>query len=215
MTKWSQEAWQAALPLYNAILELPFIKELIAGTLPREVFNRYLQQDALYIENYSRVLANIASRLPEIDQVASFLDFAKDGVAVEEEMHKSYLADTDISKVVKSPACLLYCSILSAQATAPVEVAAAAILPCFWVYHEVGKYIKANAAEGNPYQKWIDTYDNPWFDKSNTRAIEISDRLAENGSAQLRAAMTDIYVTCTRMEWMFWESAYSGEGWKI
>lgn len=123
MKKWSQEAWQAALPLYNAILELPFIKELIAGTLPREVFNRYLQQDALYIENYSRVLANIASRLPEIDQVASFLDFAKDGVAVEEEMHKSYLADTDMSKVVKSPACLLYCSILSAQATAPVEVA--------------------------------------------------------------------------------------------
>ena len=108
MTKWSQEAWQTALPLYNQILQLPFIKELIAGTLPREVFNRYLQQDALYIENYSRVLANIASRLPEIDQVASFLDFAKDGVAVEEEMHKSYLADTDMSLVEKSPACLLY-----------------------------------------------------------------------------------------------------------
>ena len=30
MTKWSQEAWQAALPLYNAILELTLIKELIA-----------------------------------------------------------------------------------------------------------------------------------------------------------------------------------------
>ncbi len=215
MTKWSQEAWQTALPLYNQILQLPFIKELIAGTLPREVFNRYLQQDALYIENYSRVLANIASRLPEIDQVASFLDFAKDGVAVEEEMHKSYLADTDMSLVEKSPACLLYCSILSAQATAPVEVAAAAILPCFWVYHEVGKHIKANATDDNPYRKWIDTYDNPWFDKSNSRAIEICDRLAEKTSPDVRKAMTDIYVTCTRMEWMFWESAYSGEGWKI
>lgn len=208
-------AWQAALPVYNKILELPFIKELCAGTLDRETFNRYLRQDALYIENYSRVLANIASRLPKMDQVASFLDFAKDGVAVEEEMHRSYLADTDMNRVTKSPACLLYCSLLSAQTTAPVEVAAAAILPCFWVYHEVGRHIKANSAEGNPYQKWIDTYDNPWFDKSNDRAIEICDQLAENASAETREAMTRIYVAATRMEWMFWESAYSGEDWKI
>lgn len=215
MTKWSQGAWQEALPVYNKILELPFIKELISGVLPREVFNRYLEQDALYIENYSRVLANIASRLPRIDQVASFLDFAKDSVAVEEEMHKSYLAGTDMDGIKKSPVCMLYCSLLSAQANAPVEVAAAAILPCFWVYHEVGKHIKAAAVEGNPYQKWIDTYDNPWFDNSNNRAIEICDELAGAASDAVRRAMTGIYVTATRMEWMFWENAYSGEGWKI
>ena len=215
MTKWSQEAWASALPLYHEILRLPFIKELTDGTLDRAIFTRYLQQDALYIENYSRVLANIASRLPLMPQVASFLDFAKDGVAVEEEMHKSFLADTDMSLVSKSPACLLYCSLLSAQCEAPVEVAAAAILPCFWVYHEVGKQIKATASEGNPYQKWIDTYDNPWFDKSNNRAIEICDQLAEAASPEIRKRMTEIFVTATRMEWMFWESAYSGEGWKI
>lgn len=215
MTKWSNEAWQAALPLYNRILEHPFIKELCAGTLDREVFNRYLRQDALYIENYSRVLANIASRLPRMDQVASFLDFAKDGVAVEEEMHKSYLADTDMSRVVKSPTCQLYCSLLSAQTNAPVEVAAASILPCFRVYHEAGRHIKANSKEGNPYSKWIDTYDNPYFDSSNNRAIEICDELAGNTSADIRRAMTRIYVEATRLEWMFWDSAYSGEGWKL
>ena len=55
----------------------------------------------------------------------------------------------------------------------------------------------------------------PGFDKSNSRAIEICDRLAEKTSPDVRKAMTDIYFTCTRMEWMFWESAYSGEGWKI
>lgn len=215
MTKWSQEAWQAALPIYNGILEQPFIRQLADGTLDRAVFNRYLQQDALYIENYSRVLANIASRLPEMAQVASFLDFAKDGVAVEEEMHKAYLADTDMSRVKMSPTCLLYCSLLSAQCHAPVEVAAAAILPCFWVYHEVGRHIKANSTTDNPYGKWIDTYDNPWFDKSNERAIEICDQLADKTSPDIRRRMTEIFVTATRMEWMFWESAYSGEEWKI
>lgn len=215
MKKWSEEAWEAALPIYNKILEHPFICQLTDGTLGREVFNRYLRQDALYIENYSRVLADIAARLPEMSQVASFIDFAKDGVDVEREMHQSYLEGCDMSGVEKSPACLLYCSLLSAQMNSPVEITAAAILPCFRVYHEVGCYIKRHAAQGNPYQKWIDTYDNPYFDASNSRAIEICDELAAKASPEIRRQMTALYVMATRLEWMFWDSAYYNEQWKI
>ena len=209
---WSEEAWKASESIYNAILDLPFIKELADGTLSRERFLHYIGQDNLYIDDYSRVLAHIASRLGNIDDVAAFLEFAGDGVAMEKSLHAMYVHEGALEK---TPACLFYTSLLKAQANEDVAVEAAAILPCFWVYHEVGKHIKANATDDNPYRKWIDTYDNPWFDKSNSRAIEICDRLAEKTSPDVRKAMTDIYVTCTRMEWMFWESAYSGEGWKI
>ena len=63
MKKWSQQAWEAAAPTYNKILELPFIKELTDGSLSRERFLFYIRQDSLYIAEYFRVLANIASRL--------------------------------------------------------------------------------------------------------------------------------------------------------
>lgn len=82
-TKWSQEAWNASENIYNTILQLPFIKELADGTLPMEKFLHYIRQDNLYLDDYSRVLAHIASRLGNIDDVATFLEFASDGVAME------------------------------------------------------------------------------------------------------------------------------------
>ena len=63
-SSWSHTAWQTALPVYEAILQLPFVRELADGTLSRERFNRYIGQDSLYINQYCKILAHIASRSP-------------------------------------------------------------------------------------------------------------------------------------------------------
>lgn len=214
--KWSQEAWQAALPTYNAILDLPFVKGLADGTLPMEKFIFYLRQDALYIENYCRVLASIASRVSDLATTDAFLHFALDGVFVEKAMHETYLSKyPEDTPTQPSPSCLLYMSLQSAQATEPVEVQAASILPCFWVYLMVGKHIAATAAEKNPFAAWIETYSDPAFDTSNDLCIALCDALAEAASPEIRRRMTDIFVMATKMEWMFWDSAYQLEKWKI
>lgn len=215
MKKWSEEAWAAAAPIYERILQLPFVSALADGTLPHDRFMFYLCQDALYINNYARVLAHIASRLTDSDQVADFLRFGMDGVEVERIMHDSYLKSRCLTPSEMSPTCLLYCSLLSAQATAPVEVEAAAVLPCFWVYWKAGLEIMERAAADNPYRKWIDTYADPAFEISTRRAIEICDNLAEKAGEDTRRRMTEIFVQCTRMEWLFWDSAWNLEAWKI
>lgn len=210
--KWSDEAWQAALPTYNAILELPFVKELADGTLPREKFLFYLGQDSLYIRNYSRVLSHIASRVPDFDMTEAFLRFAADGVAVEQALHQSFLHGIEPAKEM-TPSCLLYTSIQNAQALQDVAVEAASILPCFWVYLIVGKHIAKISKKDNPYSQWIATYSDEAFDRSNSLAIELCDRLAT--SDDLRKKMTEIFVLCTKMEWQFWHSAYNLEQWPI
>lgn len=213
MKKWSEEAWEAAGPAYEAILALPFIKQLADGSLPREIFDRYIGQDSLYIHEYCKVLCHIASRLDDAAEVESFIGFASDGVAVEKGLHSSYITDKPVEK---SAACTFYTSVLKAQAYAPVAVEAAAILPCFWVYNEVGKYIVKNSViEGNPYADWIKCYSDPAFDISNARAIEICDRLAADADAETRRQMTSIFVEATRLEWLFWNSAYEDLKWKI
>lgn len=214
-SKWSQQAWEAARPVYEAILELPFVKELAAGTLPADKFMFYLCQDTLYIDNYCRVLANIASRLDSMDLTEAFLDFAKDGVFVEKTMHASYLKGVTPQRSQMSPTCMLYNSVQKACATGPVEVEAAAVLPCFWVYLAVGKHIAATAAPSNPYADWIATYSDPLFEASTQRAIDICDALASRASESVRQEMTRMFVLCTRMEWLFWDSAYNMEQWKI
>ena len=214
--KWSEEALEAAYTVREAIKKLPFVKELASGILPQEKFIFYLRQDALYLSNYSRVLASIASRLRDPKQAKAFLEFATHGIEVEKALHGSYLAEAGgFIRAEASPSCLSYMTLLGSQINGPVEVQAAAILPCFLVYHETGCHIAATAEAGNPYTRWIDTYSDTTFEESCRRATAICDALAEAASDDVRNAMTDIFVLATKMEWLFWDSAYNLEKWKI
>lgn len=211
--KWSDQVWKSVAPIYSAILELPFIKELSQGTLPIEVFNRYIVQDSKYLNVYCKVLCHIASRLDDPEAVGAFLAFASDGVAVEKNLHAGYIGHF---QAPMSPACSFYTDFLLAQSYEPVAVEAAAILPCFWVYNEVGKHILANSVlNGNRYAGWIRCYSDPTFDLSCARAIDICDRLAEECTEPLRQLMTKRFIEGTRLEWLFWHGAYEDLKWNF
>ena len=211
--KWSEEVWEASIPIYEKILRLPFITELADGTLDQSIFRRYIEQDNLYITEYSRVLAHIASRLRNIDDMDTFLKFAGDGVEMEKVLHSMYVSKGTSEM---SPSCLFYTSLLKAQAMEPVEVEAAAILPCFWIYLAVGKHILSIAKlEDNPYADWIRAYSDPAFDAATEKAIAICDKLAAETNAETRACMTDVYLKASRMEWLFWETAYTPRQWEV
>ncbi len=212
--KWSEEAWARAEGIYEKILELPFVRELADGSLSDERFRFYISQDALYISNYCRVLAHMAARLGNSAHSEDFLRFTLDGVLVERALHRSCFGSGG-SAASPSPTCMLYINFESSKAHESVEVEAAAVLPCFQVYQRVGEDILRNCAADNPYRRWIDTYADEAFAISTRRAIEICDELAAGTTAEIRRAMTEAYVCATRMEWMFWDSAYNLEQWKI
>lgn len=218
MSRWSDSAWEAARPVYEKILEHPFVRALADGTLSAERFRFYLRQDALYLDGYARRLAHIAARLGRKEHTEAFLRFAADGIAVERALHEQFLGGEHPAPEEISPACLLYTSVLESQATAPVEVEveAAAVLPCFVVYQRVGEAIHAQQqGTENPYRQWIETYADPAFAASTAEATAICDALADAAGDATRRRMTDIFVRCTRMEWLFWESAWQLETWKI
>jgi Putative transcription activator len=213
MEKWSNRAWEASRPIYEAILRLPFIKELADGTLDPAIFQRYIEQDKLYLTEYSRILAHIASRLHDNDHVDAFLRFARDGVFTEKALHDRYVSD-EICEM--SPTCLFYTSLLKAQSMESVEIEMASVLPCFWIYNAVGKHILSIARmDGNLYADWIKTYSDPAFDAATDKAIAICDQLAEAASEEVRARMTDIFFKASRMEWCFWDAAYTPHPWVV
>lgn len=215
--KWSELAWAAAATVYSKILEHPFVTSLADGSLSRECFSYYIAQDAVYLKNYSAVLADIASRLSSKDHVEAFLRFAADGIAVEHCLHESFMTDYKIEEMPASPTCMLYTSILKSQSYMPVEVEAASVLPCFWIYQSVGRAIidKNDKGTRNPYFRWIETYSDKSFEKATRKAIDICDALAESASYTVRKQMTDVFVLCSKMEWLFWDSAWRLEKWKI
>ena len=216
--KFTDELWQAALPIFAEILRHPFIAELTDGSLSRERFVFYMKQDALYLKDFSRALTITGARLPDPAAAQSFLGFAQGAMTVEGLLHENYFKQFGVvPDVGKAPACFAYTQfLLASAATAPHAEAAAALLPCFWIYREVGKEIVRRAQDkvaANPYARWIEIYSGAEFDASVIRAIEIVEALAQETPEAGRQAMRDAYERSARLEWMFWDSAYRLEQW--
>lgn len=216
--KWSQQAWERVNPIYNKILTMPFNTELSNGTLPKETFIFYLAQDAYYLLEFGRTLSTISGRMQNADLVMAFAGFSTGAIFAERSLHESYFVEFGLAGEVRAtPSTLLYTSyILSQAAYANVEVAVAAVLPCFWIYKAVGDHIFAQQnGNENPYKRWIDMYAGVEFATAVEKAIDITDELAAQTNAVTQQKMLDAFETATRLEWMFWDSAYELEKWKI
>lgn len=214
---WSKQAWASIESINKNINALPFLRELMEGTLPMEKFYFYLRQDAIYLSEYGKILGTIATRLEKTEDRNCFLQFAAETVAVESALHASYLREAPAAPYEgPSPSCLLYTGFLSQQvAFYPIEKALAAVLPCFWIYKMVGDYILENQTQSeNPYQPWIDTYGSEGFAESVRKAIAVCDAAAAQSPHQ-QAAMTEAFVYASKMEWLFWDSAYRMETWAV
>jgi thiaminase/transcriptional activator TenA len=208
------ESSQARKILSDTILH-PFNAELSSGTLELEKFKHYLRQDSLYLVEFSRALAITASRLSLAHHFNTFVGFAQGALSAERSLHRYYFDHYNIQEDFElSPRCFAYTNYLIATAsTKDPAVSVAALLPCFWVYREVGKAIYKSSVPENPFMKWIDTYAGDEFDETVCRAIEVFDSLADDANAKSRQAMVSAFVTSCRLEWMFWDAAYEKEEW--
>ena len=89
----------------------------------------------------------------------------------------------------------------------------AALLPCFWIYWDVGRAIAGRAAADNPYRAWIDTYADEGFGEAVRTVIGITDRAAAGTTPAMQARMLTAFVRSTQYEWLFWDGAYQQRGW--
>ena len=219
MTRFSDDARQHTALLRGAIHALPFNAELAAGTLGRERFQHYITQDALYLGQFSRALAIAAAKAPDTGTLQAFAQSALGAVAVERALHEHYLRvfgvdPAALATAEPAPDCLAYTSFLLATAYHdPWEVLIAALLPCFWIYWDVGCDIAGRAAPDNPYRAWIDTYADPRFGEAVQRVVATADRAADATTAAERTRMLAAFTRASQYEWLFWDGAYQRRSW--
>ena len=220
--QFSVRAWQNINSIYQPILEMPFIEELTAGSLDKQIFQHYMIQDGIYLGEFARVLALISAKAPQPDMQLQFANSVREAIVVERMLHESFFAEfgikpEDALATNPSPTCLNYTNFLLATAFQyNFSIAVAAVLPCFWIYLEVGKHIYQTATtKDNPYQKWIDTYIDADFEASVNYVIQVADREAAKASAKELELMSRVFYRASQFEWMFWDSAYHLEKWKI
>jgi thiaminase/transcriptional activator TenA len=214
--RFTMQLWTATGDVYDAIVALPFNRELAAGTLDPAIFRFYIVQDSLYLIDFARALAITGARADTAQRVLEFLQHAQGAVVVERSLHEHYFAEFGVRPGAgQSPSCAFYTNYLLATASQrSYEEAVAALLPCFWIYREVGTAIHRAAPAGNPYQRWIDTYAGEEFGAAVDRAIAATDAAADHASPRIRALMEEAFLTSARLEWRFWDSAYRQEIWQ-
>jgi thiaminase (transcriptional activator TenA) len=219
MDSFSELVWQRTAGLRKAIHELPFNIELAAGNLSAERFRGYIIQDAIYLGQYSRTLAIAGAKAPDGPTLRAFAQSALEAVSVEQALHERYLAEfgvdpAQLASAEPSPDCLGYTSFLVATAYHdPWEVLVAALLPCFWIYWDVGCAIATRAGPQNPYRAWIQTYADEAFGEAVRQVIAITDRAAAAASLSAQARMLSAFIRSSQYEWLFWDGAYQQRGW--
>ena len=216
------QAWNDIDRIYNSIVQMQFIQELKRGSLSKEVFQHYIIQDGIYLGEFSRALAIISALAPTPELQLQFARNAAEAIAVERALHEEFFAEFNIDSKTAlasqpSPSCLNYTNFLLATAYRySFAIGVAAVLPCFWIYLEVGKHIYQQAnSKLNPYQKWIDTYIDVDFETSVVGVIDVANNMAAKVSAEELTLMNKVFYRSSQFEWMFWDSAYHLETWKI
>jgi len=215
------DLWKSIEPIYAAILRHPFLAGLTDGSLPMESFRFYAVQDALYLRDYARALSLAAARAPRDPWIIMFNEHAAGALKVERELHESFfkawgLTTDAVAATPVAPTNLAYTSYLLAVAHAgPFHEAVAALLPCYWIYWEVGKELERRGSPDPLYARWIGTYASEEFGSVVRAVLDCTDALAGPLGSAERAAMGRHFVTTSRYEWMFWDMGHRREAWPL
>ena len=217
----SAQLWESNSDIYRAILAHPFITGLTDGTLPAEAFAFYVVQDALYLTDYARALAAVGSRAPTPGAMRMFANHAADAIAAELELHDALLDELGISREMvdqaePAPTNLAYTSYLLATVRGgSYAEAVGAVLPCYWIYAQVGRELRHRGSPDPRYRRWIATYGAEEYQGIAGDVISELDRVSVDLSGEEAAAVRRHFRTTSRYEWMFWEMGYAMESWPV
>ena len=217
----TEELWTSIQPIYAEILRHPFITDLTDGSLSRARFEFYAVQDALYLREFARALAVAAARAPKDDWIIMLSEHAAGALRVERSLHESFFREFELTtesavETPLAPTTLAYTNYLLAVAYgSPFHEALAALLPCYWIYWEVGKALTRTGSPNLLYARWIETYGSSEFGTIVSAVLEATNTIAAQLGDTERAAMRRHFRTTSQYEWMFWDMGYRCEHWPL
>ena len=204
--KWSEKAFAEVADIMHSIERYEFIQQMLDGTLPQPQFVRYLQQDKIYLKEYSRDLYAVADMMTDKAEGDFFRAMAKEGMESENAMQAMLSERFGIlSEPLPVATTLRYTRFLRHYTdTLDLPIVLAAVLPCYWVYNEVGKYLIAqHISPDNPYREWIQTYGSEEMDNATNYVVALIDRMAKGCTLEKQSLMRRIFAEGCALELEF------------
>ena len=208
--------------IWRAIYAHPFLDELQAGTLPMDRFIHFMRQDYVYLLDFAQVLCLGGAKSPDLPTLEVFTRHALIAVEVERTFHATFGKSLGFSRkrldaTPKGPITEAYTRHLQAVARGgSLGEIVAAVLPCYWIYGEVGRRLYRNRPQRPKiYREWIETYASENYWKPVREQIRLMDRLGVSATAGEKKLMQSHFILSSRYEFLFWDQAYRLEQWPL
>jgi len=207
--------------LWVASFHHPFVKGIGDGTLPIDTFRFYMKQDSYYLSHFSKIQAFGALRSSNLAMTKSFAEHAVATCEAEHRLHESFMkmlevTEEELEQFQPSPSAYAYVSHMYQCAfTGDLADLLAALLPCYWLYYEIGERLKDTKPNHPIYNSWIETYGSDWFAEKVKEQIQRMNELAENVSPLRRKELKSHFRKSSYYEWHFWDMAWHMEEWEI
>lgn len=219
MTTFTQMLHEQTKEIWTKSKEHPFIQELVAGTLSEEIFRYYLIQDTYYLHHFARAHQEIIDR-SDNQKVIDNQRFCKEGLGASElAIREGFFKELKLTKeelvtTPVAPTAYHYVSHIHRQfVDGTISSALASLLPCYWLYYEIGTTFVAKKSPVPIYQDFLETYHSDEFKQVLDELLAIVDELAQAATVAERKMMEEAFVRSSYYELNFWEMSYTKEKW--
>ena len=217
--KLTERLYKSVADIWQGYLEQPFVKGLGEGTLDAEKFRFYMIQDYRYLLQYAKVFAMGVVKTENEKLMERFSYMVYDVLNGEMNVHKAYMSrlgitEEEIANTKSALANQSYTSYMLdvAYKGGSLEILMA-VLACAWSYQMIGEHHATieGALEHPFYGEWVQGYSSKEYCETTQEIIDLVDALGKDVTKEQEAALTEIFVNCSRYEKAFWDMAYHME----
>ena len=172
--------WQLNGEIAQRCLRHPFVRGLAEGTLDREVFKCYIEQDAFFLRAFLKAYALAAAKSDDLSQARIFHQLML-GVQDELKLHTDYAEKLGIETKDVRPyaATAAYTNFLLRSARhGSLDEIVAAMVPCMRLYAFLGSELEPSLQPEHPYRDWIETYASDGFRAQAAELESLLDHIA-------------------------------------
>ncbi|WP_102347188.1 thiaminase II [Bacillus sp. Marseille-P3661] len=220
--KFSNQLFEKVKPIWDQNHAHPFVQEIGSGTLATEKFRFYMVQDYLYLIDFAKLFALATVKTNDVELMRKFAHLLESTLNEEMSLHRQYasrfgITSEELENAAASPTTLAYSHyMLHIAQNGSLAELVSALLPCMWSYWEIGKDLRTKNPESQNHEffgEWIKMYSSDEFGSLALWLINLLDELAEGKSGKEIARLEEIFLTTSKFEYMFWDTAYKQETW--
>lgn len=215
----SSAAKEENIGLWRKIIKHPFIEKLGKLELQREKFRTFIEQDYQYLLGFIRCLGLFLAKSKQKQKIMDFKNLVEINIEEIQALEKSYQKLGYSKDKLRSAKPFLatesYKSYILLQGYEGTKFEIlGAILPCDWIFADIGKKLNKESPEPSKdyhhvYLNWITSYASKNYQKSIKNLRQEIDEKSKNAGKREKKNFRKNFETGLRFEHSFFNAVYT------